>query len=423
MIKKNENNFLKKILTNKELHWTMAFQATTLLGALLLIKLLAVSLTKEDFGYYSLIMSISAFILMLPFTALLQGVIRYIPIYRENNNFLTSIFVLFLIIIIFYAAVSLTINSLYLFDHIWEDKYFSILALVISEIIKTILKTISNSKRERKNIAIATFIEFFIKLTIIYIGFTRNDIDLNHVIVALFISNIVSIVYMLKNHHIDIANIKIKYFKIYNKRIWLFSYPLVIWGIFGWFRDMSNRWYIDYFLDKEQVALFTMMSSMAIIVPMALQGIISSFFIPILYQKEGNEKGYTKNFLRLSLPIVSFIFIFIFIFIFFYKNEVILLLADEKYLSVSWMMPWMLLSYSLTVVAAISTFEIFAKMQTKHLVWSSILPGIFSVIGGYFFIKNYGIEGALYNYIITYTSYALLTFLVVIKYWKRNDNY
>jgi hypothetical protein len=50
-------------------------------------------------------------------------------------------------------------------------------------------------------------------------------------------------------------------------RIWSFSYPLLIWAVFGWLRDIANRWYLDYSLDKESVTLFAMMSSIALIPP------------------------------------------------------------------------------------------------------------------------------------------------------------
>ncbi len=65
------------MLKNKELHWTFLYQLTTLVGGLFLLKILAVTLSKEDYGYYSLINSIVALIVMLPFSALMQGIGRF----------------------------------------------------------------------------------------------------------------------------------------------------------------------------------------------------------------------------------------------------------------------------------------------------------------------------------------------------------
>ena len=78
---------IKKILTNKELFWTFLYQLITLVGGLVLIKLLATTLSKETYGHYSLVTSITALIVMLPFSALMQGVSRYISIYQNKFKY------------------------------------------------------------------------------------------------------------------------------------------------------------------------------------------------------------------------------------------------------------------------------------------------------------------------------------------------
>ena len=161
------------------------------------------------------------------------------------------------------------------------------------------------------------------------------------------------------------------------------------------------------------------MGSLALVAPAALQGVIGSFFIPIIYQKENSQKGYTRKFLKLLLPSLAAFFLVSFTIVYYFKDLIVVLLTDEKYLSIAWMLPWMFLTYCLYVLSMISTYELFAHNQTKKLILSSVLPGIFALIGGYFLIGRYGLEGALYNYILTYTSYAFLTLYAVNKYRKE----
>lgn len=415
---------IKLLSTNREFYWTILFQLTTLVGGILLMKLLAVSLSKTDYGFYALITSIVSFILMMPFTALLQGIGRYISIYQKKGQyriFLSSVFFLILFCIIVYLLLASLFGTVYTLSEEWDDKFVFIVILVISEVLKVLFKTINNANRARKNIAISVFIEFCLKISIILIVYRVTSVDIIEVLIALIIANIISVVIMYSKNKKDISLSAVtkKYFKVHVSRIWIFSYPLMIWAIFGWFRDMSNRWYLDYFLDKEQVALFSMMGSLALVAPVALQGVIGSFFVPIIYQKENTQKGYARNFLKILLPILAIFFIFSFIIVFFTKDLIVILLTDEKYLSISWMLPWMFLTYSFYVFAMISTYELFAHNQTKKLIMSSVLPGVIAFVGGYFLIKNYGIEGALINYILTYSSYALLTLYIVNKYTKE----
>ncbi|MFT5759981.1 MAG: O-antigen/teichoic acid export membrane protein [Alteromonadaceae bacterium] len=418
-------NRFKSLGTNKEFYWTLLFQLTSLLGGVLLIKLLAVSLSKAEYGFYAIITSMVTFVLMMPFTALLQGVGRYVSIYQKKGQdviFLNSVFVLILICVALYTFLALFFYTFFSLNIEWSDKFLAVFVFTMSEVFKVMFRTINNANRERKNIAISVFSEFFLKISLIFSVYLLSTINVIDVLHALILANILSVLIMYSKHTKTIASISKKHFKVHVQRIWLFSYPLLIWGTFGWLRDMSNRWYLDYFLDKEHVALFAMMGSLALIAPFALQGVIGSFFMPIIYQKENEEKGFSRKFLNILIPVLTVVFFISFVIVYFFKNFIVTLLTDDKYLSISWMLPWMFLTYSLYVLSMISTYELFAHNQTKKLILSSVLPGIIAFVGGYFLIKNYGIEGALYNYMLTYTSYALLTFLAVHNYRRNNDN-
>jgi O-antigen/teichoic acid export membrane protein len=417
---------MKIIPFNKELMWTFFDKLITLLGGLFLIKILAVTLSKETYGFYALITSVSALVIMLPFSALLQGVSRYISIYQQKlkyNKFFTVTLILFIVILFVYSILAMIFKSYIDVNSSWYNVFYIVFAFIVSEIIKILYRTINNANRQRKNLVISLFLEFSIKLIILYyLYYIYNFISISNLLTIFILSNIISIIIMqqMNKNIFDINTFKIKEAKVIVLRIFLFSAPLILWAVFGWLRDMSNRWYLDYFLDKEQVALFAMMSSIAMIAPTALSGLIGSYVMPILYQKENKIKGYTRNLLFKLLPKVLIVFIFSFIITYIFKNEIILIIADEKYLDISWMLPWMFLVFSIYSLSMMATYELFAHKQTKKLIFSSIAPGIISMICGYFFIKNYGIDGALYNYIITYLSYALLTFYVVFKYIKLN---
>lgn len=417
---------MKNIIFSKELFWTFLEKLFTLLGGLLLIKLLAITLSKETYGHYALILSIVTLVIMLPFNALLQGVSRYISIYQKKlkyNNFFTAIVLFFLVLLSIYFILSIVFYAFIDSSSKWYNIYFLLFSFVASEVLKILYKTINNANRKRKNIVISVFFEFSTKLIILYLLYILyGSIAIENLIIVFVLSNIISVIIMnhINKNIFSLSTLKIKEIKFFILRVWLFSSPLVIWAIFGWLRDMSNRWYLDYFLDKEYVALFAMMSSIAMIAPVALHGLIDSFFIPILYQNENKTKGHTRQFLFKLIPIVFTIFILSFMVTYIFKNEIILIIADEKYLEISWMLPWMFLTFCMYSLSMMATYELFAHKQTKKLIWSSVLPGVISMVCGYFLIKEYGINGALYNYIITYLSYALLTFIVIFKYLKTN---
>ncbi len=414
-------NKIKSIISNSEIRWTILFQISTLFGGILLIKLLSNILTKEDYGYYALITSISSFILMLPFTAFQQAVSRYISIYITKYNyksFISTILYIFTLIISIYSIFAYLVSINITIEKTWNNLIIFIIIFITTEIFKIIFRAINNAKRERKNLGISTLLEFFTKIGLI-LGLTFFiQIGIREILIALSLGNLIAILIMiLKNiKDIKIKKIKIKEIRIIFFRLWFFSYPLLVWAPFGWLRDMSNRWYLDYYIDKEAVAIFALMSSIALIIPSVIQSFISNFFTPILYQKENKDKGHIRRYLIKVIPALFLLFLFLFLLVFLFKNQIILLIASEKYISAAWMLPYMFLAYSLYVLSMMSNVEIFAYKDTKKLIYASSIPGIISLIGGYIFIKLYGIEGALYNYMVTYISYAFFTFYTTIRY-------
>ncbi|WP_305531484.1 hypothetical protein [Sulfuricurvum sp.] len=410
---------------NKEIYWTITQQVVLLATGLILLKLLSTLLSVKDYGYYSLVTSILALILVFPFGVFLQGVGRYISVYQNKKKykeFYSTILIFFTLLILFISLFAFILKSVINITDTWNSIYSYIVFCAISEVLKGLFSAINNANRQRKNLAISAITESILKLVLIYSSYLYNQVTLTNVLIALTTGNLFAVIIMgYKNKNdLQLQYLNTKEAKIYLSRIWFFSYPLLIWAIFTWLRDMSNRWYLDYFLEKEQVAYFTMAGSISLIVPTAIYTIIGSFFVPILYQKVNFEKGYVKKFLIILLPSTFLFFILCFVIILILKSEIILVVANSNYLQVAWMLPWMFLIYSVYTISMMATYEIFAHKRTKILIVSSIIPGLLSLICGYFLIMYYGLAGALYNYALTYLSYSLLTFYVVYKYWRTN---
>ncbi|HFG1578433.1 TPA: hypothetical protein ACGFXM_003480, partial [Vibrio cholerae] len=118
---------------------------------------------------------------------------------------------------------------------------------------------------------------------------------LNIVLYIYISANLVSFLicfypYMLQMKYIN-KNILIDVWK----KALVFSSPLLLWAIFGWLRDSSLRWFIEIHLGTKEVAIFTAISSIAIVIPMAIQSVTSAYIIPILYQ---NDQGQEKKRVR-----------------------------------------------------------------------------------------------------------------------------
>ena len=410
---------IKKILSNTELLLVSFSQISQLFGAVLFTKLLTVYLTKDSYGYYSLSMSLVAIITMLPYKALNEGLGRFISIYNEEEKLpelLSNIGILYFLFYIPYLLISFV--AYFYIDNDWKEILVVLNFYVFFEIFKVTAKKIENNIRNRKFVAKTTIIELVIKITLTFIIAKSFTLKVATIFEILLISNVVVVVWSYlkrKNYYKFIYIKKGNSIKLL-RRLTSFSWPLLVWSIFGWFLTMANRWLLDFFLDKEAVADFSLTSSIALLPSTAVAGILGAFLLPIIYEKANTDIYYPWKIIKKTI-FFQVIFYLVLIAVFIFLGAFIIeVLSSEKYVNSAWMLPYLIVGSGCFAIGQVLTYEIFALKETKQLLMSTIIPGIWSVFAGYFLIKYFGIKGAVINFTSTYLIYLLLTIFTTLKF-------
>lgn len=390
-----------------------------MLGSLFVLKLLTNYLSVDQFGIYSLILSVMALVAILPFNSVSQANIRYFSIYQNKRKLPEFIHLArkwFVLFSFFYGLLFLI--SALLLNYDWK-LLTTIYFLIIAEVAKTSLRGIVNSARKRKNVAISGLIEFTLKLVLIYLAYKYIGLNIYWTIAIFIVANMFSIYPVWVSFIRTTKKPKDKFKNILEKRMFWFSLPLIIWGVFGWARDMSNRWYLEWFVDTESVAIFTVLASIALILPTAIQSLVNAYYIPIIYQKENKQPGYTAKFMnRFAIYFVVFSS-FLAFFLSIFSSEVVVLFSSAVYVDYAPALTWMVFAYSLYILSSIMAIEVFAAKKTFYLLLPNIVPGIISMLLGYYMIKKYGLDGAFYSYLITYSAYAVLMFATIYVFRRK----
>ncbi|AMF95570.1 hypothetical protein AL536_19585 [Vibrio fluvialis] len=413
----------RKLLRNKELLWTVFAQFLQMSSGVVLIKLLTSNLSLTSYGTFSLVMAASAFVLTVPFTALQQGFYRYRSTYIKKNKgeelYSSMIFGISTLVVI-YVLISYVISLLFFKNEIWYTQFFTIAFFVSTEVIKIYVRAIVNADRKRKLYSLAIITEFSTKLLFVAIYFNFPSINVLYIVLLYAISNTMSIMVCMKGYISHIRYIPWSSFWNVWKKTLTFSAPLLIWAIFGWSRDSSLRWIIETKLGTSDVAVFTAITSIAVIVPLALQSLVSAYIIPILYQNDEGKNRYEvdRKFSRFIQILYLFGFIG-FVFLIFYSDIVIELFTDEKYLAYSWALPWAFISYYLFCCAMLNGTTLLVQYDTKSLLYPNLLSGI--VIPFVFFIygENFSFKLAIASYFTSYLVYFLSTTIIVFKSRRR----
>lgn len=401
---------------NSELYWTVLSQLIQFIGTLGLFKLLTVGLEKIEYGYFALVLSISAFVVAVPFSALVQGIIKYIPEYKEKNEldfFLSSFVVLFIYILLFYLLIFFLLNSYLSQEQLWKISAAYIVLFVVSEVLKTSLYAVLNGLRERKVCSVAIISEYFLKTLIVLAASMYYELSFMMVLITYSLANMISVIYCVSKLP---SKVKLSINRFYVKQVFIFSLPLAVWAVFGWAREMSNRWYIDMYLDKPSIASFAVLGSLSMVIPSVFLSFVSAYVTPIIYSKERNMPGYASGYIKtivsLGLPAAIIISCVVWSF----DEQILLFLASEKYIGISHYLAPMFLAYMLFVISMLSTIEIFSYGKTGLLLGPNLLSGIVALISGMLLIKHWGVEGAVASFILSYCCYAFYVFFIVFKF-------
>ncbi|WP_182735642.1 hypothetical protein [Pseudoalteromonas sp. SG44-8] len=400
--------------------WTILAQFIQLASGVILIKVLTSELEVAAYGLFALVMSVSAFVLTVPFTAIQQGFYRYRSIYNKKNKqseFYISMVLGVSALIILYIFVAYIILQSFSFGGYWVNHFFLIALFIVSEIYKVFTRSIVNADRQRKTYAKSILAEFIIKLVLLsFITYFFSNLELDFVISTYTFANFVS-VFICSYFNIDmLKNIEYKLFKLIWFRVLIFSSPLLLWASFGWIRDMSLRWFLELHGETSEVAMFTAISSIAIIIPMVMQSIIGAYFIPIMYENgRGENSNKLKHKFNILILILILIGILLFLFLYAFSGFIVEQLTDSIYVIHSWALPWMFISYYLFCCGMISATSLLVDFKPKKLFLPNLVSGLVVLCAGLFFIKEYGLEAAVFSYCISYISYFLLTFFIVYK--------
>lgn len=404
---------------NKEAVITITAQLVQLIGGLVLIKLLSTELTKADYAVYALLISLVAFISTLPFTSLSQGYMRYVSIYSNKNQlqpFYVFTLITTLVILLFYLLIAFLMNAMFLEGTFWGEYFYLIAALVFTEIFKITYRSFENAARNRVGFANSIIAEYSLKIIILVIAFQYWIVGLEAIIAAFIFANLVSILLVTRFKFLTHWQTSRRFNKVVLKRILTFSAPLIVWGLFGWSRDMSGRWILDIYTTKEQVSAFALMASIAMIGPGVVQSLIGAYLVPILYEKENHQTGYTRQVLIKLIPILLVGLVIATGLLYIMKTWVVIIIAEEKYIEDAWMLPIMFFAYGLFVISMMSTYEIFAHNQTRLMLWPNVISGLVALVLGLLLTQYFGLHGMVIAFVAAYLSYAMITFQISWKF-------
>ncbi len=198
--------------------------------------------------------------------------------------------------------------------------------------------------------------------------------------------------------------------KNWQSEIWAFSWPIGIFGIFTWLHLASDRWALQFLTTSNEVGSYAVLYQLGYYPISLLTGMAIQFLLPILYQHAGDASNSERNagvsrlswqltWLSLGVTGVAFIAALIL------HSEIFSILVAKEYRSISYLMPWMIISGGVFASGQTLASNLQAQMKTHEMMIAKIVTAIVGVVmniaGAYF----YGVAGVICAGLLFSTAY------------------
>ena len=356
------------------------------------IHLLTNSLSLSEYGQLDIFLvtiSLLGIVLNLGISSAINRELNLFD--RKIEDVLTNS-LLFFIKVIFISFIIYFINDKF---HYIENSYLILLLVVtIVNVVQGYFVSIIRATNKAKLFFMITFLQQLMYVSLLY--FYKNDITVIKVLYIVLAHTFMSLVLYAFYFRKNLIG---KFNKDIYKSLSYYGLPLVLGGFAEFIFNSSDKYMINYFLDKESVALYSLNYKIGAMLMMAV-GIFQMIWPRYMYRIYKNHKNYNKLY-KIVFNIYAFIVMNLALFLVVWRKYIILILSNNNYLAAN------------NIVIIIASGIIFYGFHyivnvgihisgKSHIMTSIIIVvGIINIGLNYIFIPIYGYEAAAFTTIIS----------------------
>ncbi|SFE68456.1 lipopolysaccharide biosynthesis protein [Flavobacterium xueshanense] len=408
---------------NSEFLWLMGGQLVSILFSIVIVKIIT-KIGTSDFGIYSLILTISALVSALLVGPSEQGFVRYFFSFEGLENkrrFINVIYLFFILTVILIALIAILMS---LFKIIVEPNVLLTAVFIVFFTFSSFFASLFNLIRKRKLNTIIIVLEKLVSTALLYTLMFNKILNITNVLLVLSFSIIVGLVMRISyfnsvfNYRIwrDLKSISWREYLIY-KKVFVFSIPLVIWGLAGWLESSSDRWVIAHFSNLDTVGIYSLMITLSSYLIATPLGVVGQYFQPIIFEQinrlDLNSKSnkVLNNFFRSCIFLVAFGVLFSLLF-----GKLLLSFIAINFATFWYFLPFFSLSIGLFQLA--QAYTIFGMIYEKPRVYliPKIILGVVSLllnIAGVYYLQ---IIGLTISMILASSIYLIMVLMINRKF-------
>lgn len=414
----------------KEGFWIVLGQVLMVIGSLVGVRLLTELLTRNAYGELALGMTMVTLVNQIILGPLGGGITRfYAPAVEHGDlaGYLTAAKKLVL-----YATGIILLIMLFSIGGLIVARQAQWIPITVSALIFAIfsgycanLSGIQTAARQRSIVAIHQGAEPLLRLLmavamLLWLGATSTVAMTGYAIASLLVlgSQIFFFRKIMPSNTSSLIN------KNWQNKIWQFSWPIGVFGIFTWMQLVSDRWALQVFSSTRDVASYAVLYQLGYYPISLLNGMAMQFLVPILYQRAGDASDSRRNadvnrlswqlvWLSLGLTGVAFLVVILL------HAQIFMILVAEEYRTDSYLLPWMIIAGGMFASGQSLASNLLAQMKTREITAAKIVTAIFGLTLNFAGAYLYGITGIVYAGVLFSIAYFLWMVVLVTNGSKK----
>jgi len=381
-------------------------------------------------GKADMFVTYTGLIVLLVTMGIDQAFIRYYNDEKEEDRgaLLRKALKYPMILALIVSVISLVFYTL-ISNQIVKETNFMVSVLFAVNIFATVISNFAliniRMKQKAKTYSLVSAtnkIAYLIAIFIFYYFFKDNYMT---IILTTVVSNIVMLIFALIAGRNEWFNTKSKETKTSLKKLRTYGIPFIFSMGLTWVFQSADRIAIDNLIKDVNVATYQVgvyggaMNIVSIL--NTIQGVFTTFWIPVAYERYANNPSDTKFFSKIS-ELVSFFMLSFAAGLMALKDIVIIFLGGD-YVEAKFIFPFLVMMPIMYTLSETTFLGINFKKQTKKHIYISAVAAIFNVIGNLILVPYMGAKGAAISTGLAYVVFFAIRTYYGSKYYKFDINY
>ncbi len=421
-----------------EIVWVVIGQVLAFVGSVVTVKILTVIMGPKSYGQLALGLTIYGFIMILIFSPVSQGILRFYSIFFDRKKlkeyfyiFEHKLKIIFSIILLVSFVIFLAV-SLYIEVEWGLLVLFSILFGLFNG-VNSLLVSFLTALRERKLVAFLQAGDVWLRLGGAIIMIAIINSSGYSALIGYSIGTI--LITILQWRSVRNQNSIMQFSRdkglideeILTDEVNKYITPIRLLAIFAVITQYSDRWIIMAYDGESLVGIYAVLYTIANAPLMLLSNITSQFIMPLVFDKAGNLES-PKNInnslktLRLASVVMTFVFISITVIAYVFGEWIVHILSTDDfsvYSSILWML---VIGISLAYLAQILSIKGMIFGKTKVYIIPRAIHAISFLIIGYWLVSKFGIQGMAIALCASSLIFFLSVVMVNIIFLRISDN-